>query len=89
MEMVQFVNDAVYALGTEINCREVIVSGGIKNYLDGYYCIDALSLPAVYGQASAFLKYAKEGYEPLAKYIDAQINGLKVAYAFLKARPTP
>ncbi|NNF33303.1 MAG: type 2 isopentenyl-diphosphate Delta-isomerase [Saprospiraceae bacterium] len=85
-DMVQMVNQGVKELGNERQCHEIIVSGGIRNYLDGYYCLDSLSLPAVYGQASAFLKHAREGYEPLEKYIEGQISGLKMAYAFLKAR---
>lgn len=85
-DMVQMVNQGVKELGGERQCNEMIVSGGIKNYLDGYYCLDSLSLPAVYGQASAFLKHAREGYEPLEKYIEGQISGLKMAFAFLKAR---
>ena len=86
-EMVGFVNEGVNALKDDLKCKEIIVSGGIKNYLDGYYCLDSLSLPAVYGQASSFLRYAKEGYEPLERYISGQIKGLKVAYAFLRAEP--
>lgn len=85
-EMVGMVNRAIEDLNQELRCREIIVSGGIKNYLDGYYCLNSLSLPAIYGQASAFLKHALVSYEQLEQYIEGQKKGLQVAYAFLKAK---
>jgi isopentenyl-diphosphate delta-isomerase len=80
--MVEYVNAI---LGSEPNtrCREVIVSGGIKNFLDGYYLISKLNTVAVYGQASGFLQYAKINYEALKQYCENQVNGLKLAYAYL------
>lgn len=63
---------------------DVIVSGGIQNFLDGYYLISRLKTNAVYGQASAFLRHAIAGYEQLRGYCLDQINGLMLAYAYLK-----
>ena len=67
-------------------CKQVIISGGIKNFLDGYYLINKLALPCIYGQASAFLKEARGSYEELYAYIDAQIQGLELANAFLRVK---
>jgi isopentenyl-diphosphate delta-isomerase len=64
----------------------IIISGGIKNFLDGYYLINRSKLPAIYGQASGFLKYATENYDSLRQYIEYQIKGLELAYAYLKIR---
>ena len=69
-----------------IRCKQVIVSGGIKSFLDGYYYISKLKLPAIYGQASELLKYAKEGYEPLNRFIEGQVAGLRMAQAYLRIR---
>jgi isopentenyl-diphosphate delta-isomerase len=69
-----------------IRCKQIIISGGIKNYLDGYYFTEKSQLPAVYGMASSFLKYAIEGYEPLRDYIAAQLEGLAMAQAFLRVK---
>ena len=69
-----------------IRCKQVIVSGGIKSFLDGYYYISKLKLPAIYGQASEFLKYAKEGYEPLHRFVEGQVAGLRMAQAYLRIR---
>lgn len=80
-EMINVVNDAANDPSTRV--REVIVSGGIKNFLDGYYFIRKSRLPAIYGQASMFLKYAREDYGVLQEFIEYQIKGLQVAYSFL------
>jgi isopentenyl-diphosphate delta-isomerase len=85
-EMVDFVNQALIDLGDKVKCPGVIISGGVQNFLDGYYLINKLHMPAVYGQASGFLKHAQGDYETLRTYIAAQIEGLELAQAFLKVR---
>jgi len=84
-EMVNFVNDIIER-GETTECRQVIVSGGLKSFLDGYYLIRKIKVPAIYGQASSMLKYARESYEDLYKYVDLQIKGLKLAYNYLSVR---
>lgn len=85
-EMVDFTNQIVDELGDKIRCQQIIVSGGIRDFLDGFYCIKKLKLPVIYGQASAFLKYAQGDYEQLFNYIDSQIRGLELAEAFLRVK---
>lgn len=84
-DMVAFVNQVVKEEGS-LACQQVIVSGGVSNFLDGFYHTEKLQLPSIYGQASAFLKHATGSYEDLRKYIMAQIDGLRVAKAMLKIR---
>ena len=67
-------------------CKELIISGGIKNFLDGYYLIRKSSLPAIYGMASGFLKHAQGDYEQLREFVQAQIKGLEMAYTYLTIR---
>lgn len=67
-------------------CKELIISGGIKNFLDGYYLIQKSSLPAIYGMASGFLKHAQGDYEQLREFVQAQVKGLEMAYAYLSIR---
>ncbi|TVQ91289.1 MAG: type 2 isopentenyl-diphosphate Delta-isomerase [Bacteroidetes bacterium] len=62
----------------------LIISGGIKNYLDGYYFIKTSPIPAVYGMASGFLKHARDSYSSLRDWAKSHIDGLKVAHAYLK-----
>jgi len=85
-EMVRFVNAAIQDLGGNIKCREIIISGGVSGFLDGHYLMNQLNLPSVYGHASMFLKYATEDYETLQRFAKMQVEGLKLAQAFLKVR---
>ena len=85
-EMVLMTNQLQLELGDQLRCKQVIISGGVKNFLDGYYLINKLTLPSVYGQASGFLKHARGDYEALRAYVETQIQGLKLAKAFLKVK---
>jgi isopentenyl-diphosphate delta-isomerase len=85
-QMLESVNRIVGS-DEKIACRQIIISGGIKSFLDGYYLIKRSSIPAIYGQASSFLKYAREDYEKLQEYVSQQIKGLEIAHAFLRIRP--
>jgi isopentenyl-diphosphate delta-isomerase len=84
-QMVESINEIV--LTSEIKCRQVIISGGINNFLDGYYLMQKCSIPSIYGQASSVLKHAKESYEQLYQYIEAQAKGLALAYSYLRLNP--
>lgn len=84
-DMVEFVNQIVKEEGY-IECKQIIVSGGVCNFLDGFYYTEKLQLTSVYGQASAFLKHATGSYDELKKYVTAQIDGLRVAKAMLTIR---
>ncbi len=86
MQMVQMTNNIVESLGDNCICKEIIVSGGILDFLDGFYLINKLSSSAIYGQASAFLKYARQDYDALYKFVTAQVEGLRLAKNFLKVR---
>jgi isopentenyl-diphosphate delta-isomerase len=52
--MIEYVNDII--ANEQVICKELIISGGVKNFLDGYYYIKKSKMPAVYGMASGFLK---------------------------------
>lgn len=66
--------------------KQTIISGGIKDYLDGYYAISKLTGSAIYGQASSFLRHARGGYEDLQRHVEQQKAGLQVAYTFLTVK---
>ncbi len=68
-------------------CRQLIISGGIQNALDGYYLTSKSQLPAVFGMASAVLKHASESYESLTGFLENQIQALRLAKAYLKINP--
>lgn len=85
-DMVNIANQVIAELGSNRRCPQIIVSGGIRSFLDGYYCLQKLSIPAIYGQASAFLQHARGDYQTLRDYVEAQVQGFRVAEAFLRVR---
>ncbi len=85
-DMVNICNTLLEELQEKALCQQYIISGGVKNFLDGYYLINKLNANCVFGQASSFLKYARADYETLYRYVDTQIQGLELANAYLKVR---
>lgn len=67
-------------------CKKLIISGGIKDFLDGYYLTEKSKIPAVYGMASGFLKQARIGMEELRHFTKLQIEGLKMAKSLLSVK---
>ena len=86
LDMTKMSQQILQELGDKAACQQVIISGGIKNFLDGYFLINQLSVPCVYGMASAFLQYARGTYEELFEYVEAQVQGLALAQAFLRIK---
>ncbi len=86
-EMMTHVNQLWDTYKTDFLCQSLIVSGGVKTFLDGYYFVKKSKMPAVYGQASAFLKRAIVSYDEAAQYVERQVEGLEMAEAFLTLKP--
>ncbi len=84
-EMLDFINCLANG-NNEYACNQLIISGGIRSFLDGYYFISKSTLPAIFGQASAFLRCAQGEYVDLQQFVARQINGLKFAKAYLSLR---
>ena len=84
-EMVDFINEI---LNKELNLPvdQFILSGGVKNYLDGYYLNQRCHAKSIYGQASALLKYASVSYELLERYLENQIRSYAMARNLLKIK---
>jgi len=89
------VGEDVYSMRDYVNeitaneatvCKELILSGGVKNFLDGYYLIKTSKLPAIFGMASTFLQYAREDYSHLSDFVNTQVRGLEMAHAYLSIR---
>lgn len=82
-EMVDMASKLVLKLGTDALCREFVISGGIKSFLDGHYLTQKLGEGCLYGQAKAFLEHARGEYEDLQSWVKGQIDGLAMAHTFL------
>lgn len=83
-DMLDYINDFVSR--EEPSCKELILSGGVKSFLDGFYLTKKSTLPAIYGMASTFLKYAQEDYEQLREFVRSQAKGLALAESYLRIR---
>lgn len=70
----------------EPKCKQLIISGGINNVLDGYYLTQISKLPAVIGMGSEFLKHAIIDYDDLDEFVNELTEGYKLASNFLKVR---
>lgn len=82
-DMLHDVKDLINS-GVECKPPMLIISGGIKNYLDGYYYLKTSPLPAAYGMASGFLKHARDSYSSLRDWAKSHIDGLIMAHAYLR-----
>jgi isopentenyl-diphosphate delta-isomerase len=81
-DMVTYINK-ILEEEKKVNCTQIIISGGISGFLDGYYLLKKIRTRAVFGQASGFLRYAKESYDDLNRYVSDMVDGLKLAYSYL------
>lgn len=83
-EMVQFINSLTDHYTGQ--CQQIIVSGGIRNFLDGYYYTQKCNLPSVYGMAGIILQHAMTSKKDLFDFIEAEKHGYTYASSFLKVR---
>ena len=85
-EMTRFTNEILNDLGDKALCKQVIISGGIQSFLEGYQLINKINCTSVYGQGSAFLKHAQGSYDELQFFVSTQIKGLQLANALLEVK---
>jgi len=83
LEMSEWVTDSLNHNPGEIKAKSVIVSGGINNFLDGYYFLKSIPHKTLYAHASLFLKYAMQGDQELLAFVESQVQGLEMAQTYL------
>ncbi len=81
-EMIRFFNTCTSG-NTE---KDIIISGGVSNFLDGHFYQQTLKANSVIGMAGAVLKYALEGEDSLHHFMQQQIEGFKFASQFLTVK---
>lgn len=84
LEMIGILNNLLKTNPLYIE-KQIIISGGIENFLDGHYLQEQLNFSSIIGQAKNFLSRS-ENYEELRAFTQAQIEGLKMARAFLTVK---
>ncbi len=70
----------------DINCKQIIISGGIRSVLDAFYLHKICKIPSVIGMGSMFLEYALKGEDELDLFITEMIEKWKLAEAFLRVK---
>lgn len=85
-EMCKKINNLVTLSTPKRNSKKIIISGGVQNFLDGFYLMESCSLETIYGQASVMLNKANDGHNALYQYIEQQIKGLQIARQFLSLK---
>ena len=83
-QMVEMINEIT--MDHPVHCQQFIISGGIKNFLDGYYLSQKAALPAVYGMAGVALQHAMTSKEDLFDFLKAEREGYRYASAFLRIK---
>ena len=84
-EMVQYTNE-ISDLTNGVLCKNLIISGGVKNFLDAYYLLSLSSCRSIIGMASAWLTKAQVSYDVLEDYFNRQMSGLLMAKNFLTVK---
>lgn len=85
-QMIEWINHYQEKHSNQIQCKEIIISGGIQNFMDGYFSMQKCKMPSIYGQASALLNHAKNSYEELKNYLMLQKKGLAIASSYLQVK---
>lgn len=83
-EMIEMINHLGMS-NSEFKNKEIIISGGVKNFLDAHYLTAHLKNPSIVGMARNFLNHG-HSLDELRIYTNAQIEGLKMARAFLDVK---
>ncbi len=71
---------------TDVNCIQIIISGGISSVLDAFYLHKICKLPSVIGMGSLFLEYALKNETSLDHFINEMIDKWKLAESFLRIK---
>ncbi len=82
-EMVTWINEILREKKSSPKCENIIISGGIKNYLDGHFLLNKLACNGLIGQGQSLLRRALISEEKLHSYISEQISGLMLSREFL------
>lgn len=85
-EMVIQTNSYLATNYKNILCKQLIISGGISNAVDGYYLIESSELPAIFGMGGAFLNYAAMGEEELRTFSQNLIWSYQLAQSYLQIK---
>ncbi len=82
-QMTGFVR-TLLARDEKFRCQRFIISGGIRDVLEGHHLTAQLPGRAVFGMAHGVLRKAQEGYQSLQEFLTAQRDQYRMAQAYLR-----
>jgi isopentenyl-diphosphate Delta-isomerase len=87
-EMIRHINYIRQAASLDSTQKgiEVIISGGIKSLLDGFFLLEKCHANSVIGMASQFLKYAIEGQDELDEFTKTTKKALSLSKMMLNLK---
>jgi isopentenyl-diphosphate delta-isomerase len=85
LEMINQINLFNKELNDKCLCKNIIISGGISNTLEGHWLSEKLELTSVVGRAKGYLDHATN-IDELRSFVEGQISTLKMAKAYLVAK---
>jgi isopentenyl-diphosphate delta-isomerase len=83
-EMISMLNE-IKNINPNLSPKDIIISGGVANSLDGHYLKQNLNMNSVIGFAKNFLLHA-EDYDQLREFFLEEISALKLANCFLRPK---
>ncbi len=85
-EMVLLLNSLIKKNGAHYKVEDIIISGGVRDFLDSHYLRGLADFNAITGHASGFLKHAIVDEQSLDNYIETMREGLLMSESFLHIR---
>ncbi len=85
LDMVEMTNKIIKE-NPSIKCQDFIISGGVREYLTGYYLMNKSLGNCVFGMASPFLNHADQGVDKLEDFVNEIEKGLQLANQYLSIR---
>lgn len=86
LEMVDLSNKIIDELGAKVSCKNFIISGGLRSYLDGLQLMLRSRGNCVMGFAKPFLDQADLGLSHVDQFVQENIRGLNLASQILSSR---
>ena len=68
--------------------KEIILSGGIENFLDAHYLLLKSNSKSMYGMAGKILRELSRGQNYLKQFIEHELSGLNFARSYLTLKDT-
>lgn len=84
-EMIGFVQKIIAEDAANIRCQSFIISGGVRDVLQGHHLTGLLPGMSLFGMAASVLQHARGDYSTLRSWLENQISHYRMAQAYLRS----